>query len=72
MNRSGADPEEVRKIAKFVLGRDLIITEEEIKDLARRIREAVEKLTGIDGIIRETEYDLGIIEGLKRDAILAK
>ncbi len=72
LNRSGADPDEVRRVAEFVLGRKLTISEEGIKELARRIKEAVGKLTGIDSILEATQYDLMMIENLKREAIQAK
>ena len=72
MNRSGADPDEVRRIAQFVLGRKLTISEDEIKQLAERINEAVRKLTGIDQILEETKNDLIMIDDLRKQAILAK
>ena len=72
MNRSGSDPDEVRRIAQFVLGRKLTISEEGIKQLAGRIKEAVRKLTGIDEILKETEDDLNMIDDLRRQAIQAK
>ena len=72
MNQSTVDTNEVKKIAEFVLGRNLTISEEEIKELGRRIKEAVGKLTGIDQILIETEKDLTNIENLRKEAIQAK
>ena len=55
-----------------MLGRNLTISEEEIKELGRRIKEAVRKLTGIDEILNETANNLEMIEDLRREAIQAK
>ena len=73
MNRTGSfDPDEIRRIAEFVLGRKLNISESEIRDLAKDIKDAVRKLTGLDKIINETDRDLNLLADLERQAIKAK
>lgn len=72
MNRSSNNFDEVRRIAEFVLGRNLTISEEGIKELSKRITDAVSKLTGIDQILIETARELSMLENLKREAIEAK
>ncbi|XP_028398055.1 laminin subunit beta-1-like [Dendronephthya gigantea] len=71
LNRSSDNAHEVRRIAEFVLGRSLTISEEGIKELGRRIKDAVNKLTGIDQILIETARELSTLENLKQEAIQA-
>lgn len=71
LNRSNNDPDEVRRVAKFVLGREFNFSEEEIRMLAKRIKDVLKKLTGIDVILEETTRDLSFLEDLKRKAINA-
>ena len=72
LNRTSADPDEIRKIAQFVLGRKLNISESDIKKLAEEIKQAVRKLTGLDKIFNETAGDLRLLVDLEQQARMAK
>lgn len=64
--------EEMKVIAEEILKKDIKSSPNQIKDLAEKIRKAVQALTNIDPIIEETRDDLEKVKQLKEDADNAK
>jgi chromosome segregation ATPase len=63
-----ANPEDIEKVANEVLAMSIPMTQDQIKDLASKINTAIDSLTDIDTILRETEKDRNTADDLKKQA----
>lgn len=68
MGQNNTNPEEIKKLAEEVLGKDVHKSEDEVRELATKIRDALQRLKNTDGIIAATKTDLDIVNKLKEDA----
>lgn len=65
-------PEQVKKLGEEILAKNIQQTPEKVKELDRKIKEAVKNLPNIDDIIRNTQADTERVKQLKEDAEYAK
>lgn len=72
MGQNNTNPEEIKKLAEEVLGKDVHKSEDEVRELATNIRDALQRLKNTDRIINDTKNDLAIVNKLKEDAEDAK
>ncbi|XP_031335758.1 laminin subunit beta-1 isoform X2 [Photinus pyralis] len=68
LNQNHSTPEDIEKVAREVLEKQIDQKPEEIIELAQKIKDTVESLTNIDPIIAATADDLKKVEKLKSDA----
>ncbi|XP_066247088.1 laminin subunit beta-1 isoform X1 [Euwallacea similis] len=72
MGQNNTKPEDVKKLAEEVLKKDVHKSEDEVRELADNIRNALLKLKNTDHIIAETKNDLDKVNQLKENAEFAK
>lgn len=72
MNQGGAKPEEIRVVAEEVLAMSISLTPDQIRDLARQIKEAISGLTNIEDILEATRDAIRTALELKMKADSAK
>lgn len=72
MGQNNTNPEEIKMLAEEVLSKNVHKTEDEVRELANNIRDALHRLKNTDHIIEETKNDLDKVNRLKQDAEYAK
>lgn len=72
MGQNNTKPEEIKKLAEDVLNKTVHKTEDEVRELADNIRDALQRLKNTDHIIEETKYDLDKVHQLKDNAEYAR
>ncbi|ERL94756.1 hypothetical protein D910_12030, partial [Dendroctonus ponderosae] len=72
MGQNNTNPEEIKMLAEEVLSKNVHKTEDQVRELANNIRDALHRLKNTDHIIEETKNDLDKVNRLKQDAEYAK
>ncbi|CAG9760320.1 unnamed protein product [Ceutorhynchus assimilis] len=72
MGQNNTKPEEIKKLAEEVLKKSVHKTEDEVRQLADDITEALQRLKNTEHIIQETRNDLKKVNELKDNAEYAK